>query len=42
MRALSIVGKTLSVIGKTLFIGIVIAGTFVMNCIGLLICAIDR
>lgn len=41
-KVLTITGKVVGTLGKVLLAGALLIGTFVMNCIGALICAIDR
>ncbi len=39
-KALAITGKAIGVTGRVLLAAALLVGTFVMNCIGALICAI--
>lgn len=41
-KAMAITGKAVGTTGKILLAGALLMGTFVVNCIGALICAIDR
>ncbi len=42
MKILNIVGSGISVLARIVFAGLLIVGTFVMNCIGLILCAVTE
>lgn len=41
-KALVFTGRAISAMGKVLLAGVILIGTFLMNCIGVLICAITN
>lgn len=41
-KALCFTGKALGTVAKVLFCGVILVGHFIMNCVGVLVCAITE